>query len=391
MILGISIMKMFPLKSLTALLGFLLGAVPLLHAQTSVRPDPSGKRLLFVDHDDIRPDPNGKRLLFVDGDDIRPEPGGKRLLFIDNDGNVRHTPGGVRLAIWDGNTLRRTFGGPILLVIDGDDIRPTLGGPRMYFLDGPKLSRSQITAVLYYLKPDLFTLSAGEIAAKEKELAENRAAEEARLAADPWVGKHEIAAHNTTATTKRKGSFVIAKQADYYAVTFETGENPAWKGIGVKVPIVPGGEQELWAAVAPAGAVSLGVYEIKGGSLAGVWVPVNAAQDKSVLGFENLVGAAELGGVYKITGGKLPNGGAAYTGALNIDPLPATFSGTAKCYRIRWANGATAVCFAVKNRIAAAAGWGADWEVLRFRLDSSSMSVDLLNKSGAEGYYTIFR
>ena len=53
---------------------------------------------------------------------------------------------------------------------------------------------------------------------------------------------------------------------------------------------------------------------VNGGNLKGVWVPVNAQQDRSVLGFENLSGAPQLGGAYKILSGKLPNGGVAPTG-----------------------------------------------------------------------------
>ncbi len=381
-------MKTLSLLALTVVFGFFAGLEA--SAQTDVRPAPGGKRLLFIDGDDIRPEPGGKRLLFVDGDDIRPEPGGKRLLFIDADGDVRPAPGGIRLATWDGSTLRRTPGGEILMFIDGDDIRPRMGGPRLYFLDGPVPNRETITAVLYLLKPELFTLSAEQTAAKQKEMADNGAASDAAAAADPWPGTHQIAGQNTTSTTKRTGSIVLAKRAGAYTVLYETGENPKWAGIGVAVN-VPGSGPELWAAVGPAGATALGIYDIKGGNLTGSWIPSNAADDKSVLGFENLAGAAQLGGVYKITSGKLPNGGASYTGALNIDPLPATFSGTAKCYRIRWANGATAVGFRVGDKLVMAAGWGADMEVLRFRAENASFSVDLLNKGGAEGEYTLLK
>ncbi len=359
-----------------------------LQAQTSIRPDPAGKRILFVDGDNIRPDPNGQRLLFVDGTDIRPAPGGKRLLCLEND-NIRPTPTGVRIAFWDGQTLRRSPGGPILLFVDGDTIRPRFNGPRMYFLDGPKLSQAQLTAVLYVLKPELFTLTNDEVAAKQKEMAANEAAEDKRIAGDPWPGDHAIASQGAAAV-KRTGAIAIAKQGDYYSVSYKTGENPAWQGIGVRVDL-PGNAPELWAAVAPGGATSLGVYEVNGGNLKGVWVPVNAAQDRAVLGYENLSGPGELGGGYQVLSGKLPNGGVTYTGALNIDPLPAKLSGNAKCYRIRWTTGTSAVGFLSKNKLAVAAGWGADWEVLRFRLENSSIAVELLNKAGAEGEYTIQR
>lgn len=381
-------MKVFSLPMVSAFATIFIGITA--YAQTDVRPAPGGKRILFIDGDEIRPEPGGKRLLFVDGDDIRPEPGGKRLLFIDADGDVRPAPGGVRLATWDGWTLRRSPGGEILMFIDGDDIRPRMGGPRLFFLDGPVPNKETITAVLYLLKPELFTLSAEQTAAKQKEMAENGAAADAAAAADPWPGTHQIAGQNTASTTKRTGSIVIAKRGGAYTLVYETGENPKWAGIGVAMN-VPGSGPELWAAVGSAGAVALGIYDIKGGNLTGSWIPSNAADDKSVLGFENLVGAAQLGGVYKITSGKLPNGGASYTGALNIDPLPATFSGTAKCYRIRWANGATAVGFRVGDKLVMASGWNGDFEVLRFRAENASFSVDLLNKSGAEGEYTLLK
>jgi hypothetical protein len=355
-------------------------------AQTDVRPAPGGKRILFVDHDDIRPEPGGKRLLFIDGDDLRPEPGGKRLLFIDGD-DIRPAPGGVRIAFWDGQTLRRKPAGEILLFVDGDTIRPTMGGPRLLFLDGPKLSREQVTAVLYVLKPELFTLPAGEVAAKQQEMAKNAAAEDARLAADQFPGERQITVHGTSGPTKRTGSVSVTKQGDFYAVAFKTADNPPWQGIGIKYK-TQGGDQELWAGVAPGGAVSLGVYEIKGGVLSGTWVPVNAANDKSVFGFENLAGSPQLGGVYKITAGKLPNGGAAYTGALNIDPLTGTLKG-GKCYRIRWSTGTTALGFVAENKLAVAAGWGADYEILRLKLDQGSLVGDFLGKTGATGSYTL--
>lgn len=372
------------------LCSFFLGLATALHAQTDIRLEPGGKRILFVDGDDIRPAPGGKRLLFVDGTDLRPEPGGKRLLCLENN-NIRPTPSGIRIALWDNDhTLRRTPAGKILLFVDGDDIRPYFGGPRMYFIDGPKLSQAQLTAVLYVLKPELFTLSADETAAKEKEMAANGAAEDKRLAADQWVGDHAIAGQNTGATTKRTGSIAIAKQGSYYAIKYNTGDTPPWQGVGVIVQN-PGSAPQLWAAVAPGGAASLGIYQVNGGALRGVWVPPNASQDASVLGFENLAGAAQLGGVYKIISGKLPNGGAAYTGALNIDPLAATFSSTVKSYRMRWSTGTSAVGFLFKNRLAVAAGWGTDWEILRMQLSSTSISVDLMNKTGAEGTYTLLK
>ena len=272
----------FSLLVIQCLCGLILAGTGLA-ATADIRPAPGGPRILFVDGDDIRPSPGGKRLLFVDGTDIRPEPGGKRLLCLEND-NVRETPNGVRIAFWDGKELRRTPGGKVLLYIDGDDIRDKFGGTRLYFIDGPKLTQPQLTAVLYLLKPELFKLSADETAAKEKEMATNAATEEKRVGADPWLGDHAILTQNAGATTKRTGTITIGKQADYYSITYKTGESPAWQGIGMKAEVAGSGP-EVWAAVGPAGATSLGVYDINGPNVRGFWVPVNAKEDKSVLGF----------------------------------------------------------------------------------------------------------
>lgn len=361
----------------------LAGVVTTTFAQTDIRPAPGGKRLLFVDGDDIRPAPGGKRLLFIDqGKELRPEPGGKVLLAIDGD-DIRDKFGGTRIAVWDGWSLRRAPRGPELLFVDGDDLRPTMGGPRTLFFDGPKLSKAQVTAVLYIMRPELFAPAAGDTA-KQKEMPANSATGSATD--DPWLGSHNILSHQSGGA-KRSGAIVVTKQADYYGISYKTGEATAWQGIAVNVALPGSRGPELWAAVAPGGAASLGIYEVNGNSLRGVWVPVNASQDRSLLGYENLNGPAELGGGYKILNGKLPNGGAAYTGELNIDPLPTKLYDNARCYRIRWTTGTTALGFQTQTKLAVAAGWAADFETLRFRIENSGIMVEVLNKAGALGSY----
>ena len=110
---NLSAAKLFPIafpamkiSTLFALLGFLLSAAPGF-AQTDIRDEFGGKRILYIDGKSVRPDPAGARLLYIDGDNIRPDPNGKRLLFVDHDGNVRPDPAGVRLAIWVGTELRK--------------------------------------------------------------------------------------------------------------------------------------------------------------------------------------------------------------------------------------------------------------------------------------------
>ncbi|MEP6672241.1 MAG: hypothetical protein ABJF10_23965 [Chthoniobacter sp.] len=370
-------------------LGCCLWSAAPLRAQTDIRSSFNGKRILFVHDSDVRPDPNGKRVLFIDGDFLRPDPSGKRLLYVDQDGDIRPDLHGVRLACWDGTELRRTPGGLRLGLVDDKDFRPEPGFKTYFYMDGPPLTRMQLTAVLYLLKPEFFQISPEEKVAKEKEMAKNGAEEDARRGADQFPGEHPILAHSSTAGARRTGSVQITKQGDFYALTLKTGDNPAWQGIGVKVTTA-GGDQELWAGIAPAGAVSFGVYGIKGGALSGTWIPVNAAADKSVLGYEVLTGAAQIGGVYKITAGKLPNGGVAYTGAMSIDPLSESLIADAPCYRFRWATGTTALAFRVGDRMAVAAGWGADYEVLRLRLDhADGLGGDFLGKTGAKGSYNL--
>lgn len=367
----------------SAWLGILLFASLLASAiaQTDIRPAPGGKRLLFVDGDDIRPAPGGKRLLFIDqGKELRPEPGGKVLLAIDGD-DIRDKFGGTRIAVWENWSLRRSPRGPELLFVDGDDLRPTMGGPRTLFFDGPKLSKAQVTAVLYLLRPELFSN-----ATPARDTPDTTASGGAN--GDPWIGSHNILAHQTSGA-KRAGAIVVAKQADYYGITYKTGETPAWQGIAINVTLPGSRGPELWAAVAPGGAASLGIYEVNGNSLRGVWVPVNASADRSLLGYENLNGPAELGGGYKVLNGKLPGGGATYTGELNIDPLPNKLSGNAKCYRIRWTTGTTALGFQTQTKLAVAAGWGADYETLRFKIENSGIVVEVLNKAGTQSGYLL--
>jgi hypothetical protein len=368
---------------------WLLMPISALLADADIRAEFGGKRILFVDGNDIRPEPGGKRLLFIDADgDIRPEPGGKRLLLVDADGNVRPEPNGVRLAFWDGLELRRNPGGPRLGLLEDHDFRASPGGKRFFFVDG-KVSRIQLTAVLYLLQPDLLKLSPTEKAAKEKEMAAAGAESEAAAKVDYFPGAHQIITHYTDGPKKRTGSIVLTKQGDYYGVNFKTGDQPAWAGIGFKYKS-PSGDEELWAAVGPGAAASLGIYQINGGNLTGTWIPVNAANDKAVLGFENLTGSAKLGGIYQINSGKLPNGGVAYTGALNIDPLPLKMNSTGDCFRFRWATGTTALAFRVGDRMVVAAGWGDDYEILRLEMNNSKgFNGDFMSKSGGKGYYTI--
>ncbi len=349
--------------------------------QTSIRPEPGGKRLLFVDGNDIRTEPGGKRLLCVDDHTIRPEPTGKTLLYLDDD-DVRDQFGGIRLALWDEHTLRRTPGGKALVYLDDNDIRTEAGGKRLFYIDGAKLSTGQLTAVLYQLKPELFQLSNDEKAALKKAMAAAGAESDAAAREDQLTGKYRIMTYAGEDGKKLAGSVTVSAQGKYYAVSFDAADAPGWRGIGVK-HVLPDGTEELWAAVGPAAAVSLGIYEAKQGRLAGTWIPVNAADNPAALGRETLVGPVSGGGTYKIESGQLPNGGAAYTGAMNIEPLSAQVGSDGKAYRFKWATGTTGAAFSVGDTYAVCAGWGADYQLLRVRFYLGNLTGDFVGKSAS--------
>jgi len=70
-----------------------------------------------------------------------------------------------------------------------------------FYIDGPPLSRQQLTAVIYLLKPEFFKISAEEKAAQEKEMAKNEA-EETREKR-PTTSREST---RSSPTTVRKGS-----------------------------------------------------------------------------------------------------------------------------------------------------------------------------------------
>jgi hypothetical protein len=305
----------------------------------NIRPDPSGKRLLFIDGDNIRREPGGKRLLFIDGDSLRDEPGGKRLLFIDGD-NIRPDPKGIRLAFIDGQNIRRTPNGKRLLFIDGDNIRPDPGGKRLLFIDG-KVSRAQLIAALYVLKPEIFQLSKEEEAKLKAEMKEAEAESDATFN-DVLVGKFDVL--NSNVSDWGGGVVTTTKGKDGFHYLDLKLKRETLAGIGV--PRRGDGWDELWIAFAPEGAVGLAVYDIDGGMLTGKWIPINAAKDgKATLGTEILEGPAALKGEFKIVEAKAPNDGAAYSGTVTISPHKpdGNSSDLFDLYTVTWNFGATKI------------------------------------------------
>lgn len=358
----------------------------------NIRPEPGGKRLLFIDGDSLRPEPGGKRLLFIDGKNLRDSPNGKRLLFIDGD-NIRHEPNGIRLLFIDGKNIRRTPNGKRLLFIDGSNIRPDPNGERLYFVDG-EVTRTQLIAALYILKPELFKLT-------EQEEAELKAAmKEAEEESDKefqniHVGKFDVL--NSSMDGWGNGVVTTFKGKDNHYYLEMKLKQQTLQGIGVRRP----GQawEELWIAFAPEGAVALAVYDIDQGKLTGRWIPINAAKEgKTTLGSEVLEGPASLDGEYQIIEAKAPNDGAKYTGTVEIHPLTpnGNQSDLFDLFNVTWKFGTTTVAGVgakVKSTpgkfaLIVASGTKGEFAVGHVTGESATNSkgIDFLTNKGHAGY-----
>ncbi len=358
-----------------------------------VRSEPGGKRLLFIDGDDIRNEPGGKRRLFIDGDTLRPEPGGKVLLYVDGN-DIRPKFGGIRLAFIDGDEIRRGPGGTRLLFIDGDDIRPEPGGKRLYFIDG-KVTKMQLIAALYLLKPELFKLTAKEEAALTAAMKKAEAESDAAMK-NVTLGKFDVLNSSNSDWGSGTVSTVVGKDGFHYLDM--KLKKATMAGIGMRRP--GKGWDELWIAFAPEGAVAMAVYEIDEGKLTGKWVPINAAKDgKAVLGHETLEGSADLVDEYKIVSAKAPNDGAEYTGTVTLQPYKpedGNSSDLFDLYTITWNFGATkipGVAAKVKSAdgkfvLLAASGTKGDFAVGHVTCESATncKGIDFLTNKGAAGY-----
>ena len=384
-------MKAYQLMVMTAVV--LCGAVSLQAQEADVRNEPGGKRLLFIDGDDIRNEPGGKRRLFIDGKELRTEPGGKVLLYVDGD-DIRPKFGGIRLAVIDDDSIRRNPTSKRLLFIDGDDIRPEPGGKRLYFIDG-KVTRIQLVAALYLLKPELFKLTAKEEDAIKAAMKAAEAESDAAMA-NVLVGKFDVLNSSNSDWGGGVISTVRGKDGFHYLdMKLKKGN---LSGIGMKRP--GQGQDELWIAFAPEGAVALAVYEIDGGKLTGQWIPMNAAKDgKTVLGSETLEGPASLKGTFKIVSAKAPNNGAEYTGTATLTPYkPAdgNSSDLFDLYSVTWTFGTVKIPGVAakvktangKSVLIAASGTKGDFAVGHVTCESATLAkgVDFLTNKGAAGY-----
>jgi hypothetical protein len=366
--------------------------LPVLAETANIRSEPAGKRLLFIDGNDLRPEPGGKRLLFIDGNTLRDAPNGKRLLYIDGD-NIRPEPKGIRLAFIDGQNIRRSPNGKRLLFIDGSNIRPDPNGKRLLFIDG-NVTKPQLIAALYLLKPEIFKLTAEEETALKAAMKEAEAESDKEFS-NVLIGKFDVL--NSSVGDWSGGVVTTFKGKDDFHYLDLKLKKQSLAGIGVRRP-GPGWD-DLWIAFAPEGAVALAVYDIDQGKLTGRWVPINAAKDgKDTLGSETLEGPASLDGEFKILEAKAPNKGAAYTGTVSIHPYKpnGNSSDLFDTYNVTWNFGQTkipgvAAKFKHSNgkfSLVVASGTKEDFAVGHVSCSSATLSkgIDFLTNKGATGY-----
>lgn len=288
-----------------------------IHADTEVRSEPGGVRLMAIEGSEVRVTPGGARLLYIDENTIRTGPGAPHVLYIDGD-DVRTDPGGPRVARFDGNLLRRAPGGPVLLVVDGQEIRKEPGGPPVLRLEGDALSRPQLAAALYQWNPALFRLSPDELARLQQE-AETAAASAAQATRELLFGKFKIL--NSNIAFLAKGTVEITKPGDYYLIRMDFGDGRKWSGVAAERTCFR--QLELWTALGPTDGTLLGIYEAADRRLAATWIPQAAlSRGKGVLGSETLEGPAVFNGNYSISGGKHVLERGSYSGTLRMATFP---------------------------------------------------------------------
>lgn len=350
--------------------------------------EPGGKRLIQVDGNDVGP-VDGKIALTIDSDGFINSRDGKRLLLVSDD-DVRPTDGGLKLATFDGDDIRHGAGGKVVLNYREKEICPDSSSNRIYSIEGDeKLTKGQLIAAMYLLKPELFKLTAAEEAEQKKDradaAAEQAKADSADLAAGTW------GVLNNSGIAEKLGSGTItigAKLGDAYPVTldFTAAGGPTWGGIGHLKEI--SGDKFLHVAYGTPKTVGLCVYEINGGALTGTWYPwFNDGTPKNT-GTENLSGPASLDGTYKITKAAAPGTGAAYTGTVTIKPADIVGAAdNAKPYHVIWTFGKTqlhGMGIRTGKYLFVVSGTGADACIAQYKINNGVMTSDWFKVGSTE-------
>ncbi len=355
---------------------------------TLINAEPSGKRLLSVSDSDVTSEATGKIALHIHNDELLLSLHDPAILFVDGT-DVRPTPAGVVLATFDGEDIRHGRNGKVVINYHHPDICPDSASNRIYTVQGPMLSKQQLVAVLYVLKPELFKLTAEEEAAQKKEMADNAAEAEREANADHITGNWMVLNASGPVEKIGNGSIVFGpKKGQSYQMSLDYSKNggPLWNGVAVAGK-VESDDQPIWAAYGTPKTIAMCVYDISGGTLSGKWYPWYADADPKNLGSETATGPATLEGNYKVSG-KTATTGAAYSGTVTIKALEITGSADdSKPYLLTWDFAGTKVYgmgIRTGNRLYVATGAGADVIIAKFTLHNGSFHGDFYKRGSME-------
>ncbi len=196
--------------------------------------EPGGKRLVQIDGKEVSR-PGGKMLIYIDGNDLLKEDIHAKAFLVVDDVDVRPSVAGVRIANFDGADIRHgaSSNGKVLMNYQHPNLCPSFRDNRIYSIEGDALTKQQLVAVLYLLKPQLFKLSAEEIAAQQKAIREAGAESDRLAAADHAAGKWELLNGHGPVEKVGSGLFTVgAKKGDVSLQQRDThrGDPGAWNG-----------------------------------------------------------------------------------------------------------------------------------------------------------------
>jgi hypothetical protein len=343
--------------------------------------EPGGKRLVSINGDDVQRVDSDKIELYIRGNDILTNIHDPAILVVDEN-DVRHSATGVKLAVFDGEDIRHGTGGKVLIHYHHPELDPSFGADRIYSIEGDAISKQQLVAALYLLKPEMFQLTEEETAAQQKAMQEANAEAEKAAAADQVAGTWRVLNGNGPVDHIGAGSIVVApKKGDAYPVSldYSKGGGPLFGGVGFYSD--KGGDKQFWVAYGTPKTIGLCVYDIKGDTLEGKWYPWYIDGDAKNVGTETIKGADDkLDGDYTIVSAKSPTTGAAYAGTVSIHPTTIVGSDdNTKPYLVTWTMGTIKINgmgIRTKNRLFVASGGGADVLIAKYIIDNGSMNCD---------------
>src|SRR6202012_195476 len=138
--------------------------------------------------------------------------------------------------------------GDVVINYHHPDICPDAQSDRIYRVNGPELTKAQLVAVLYVLKPELFKLKPEEEAAQKKDMADANAEAERQAAADPIVGKWMVLNGNGPVEKIGKGTISFGNkfgEASSVEFDYQAGGGPDWSGVALSKSV--NNQREVWA------------------------------------------------------------------------------------------------------------------------------------------------